>query len=197
MAIETNQGGTRPSPFSRPPQPRTTPSFGGNVAAPPTPARPGGTDFSRPQSVTPSASGQSLPDEERRTLEAQRRAGGQWFYWVAALSLINSGLALAGQEWRFILGLGVTQIVEELAKSGNAAMTAGLVSLAVIGIFAVLGHQAVKGATWAFLLGMTLYTLDGAIFLVIQHWLGVGFHVFALAMILRGYMAARKLAPGA
>lgn len=194
MAIDTNQGGTRPSPFSRPPQPRTTPSFGGSVAAQPTPAPAAGSSFSRPQSAAPTAPGSTLGDAERTELEAQRRGGGQWFFWVAALSLINSGLAMAGQEWRFILGLGVTQIVEELAKSGNAGMTAGLVSLAFIGIFAALGYQAVKGAEWAFLLGMVLYALDGGVFLLAQHWLGVGFHVFALAMIGRGYVAARRLA---
>ena len=194
MAIDTNQGGTRPSPFSRPPQPRTTPSFGGSVAAPLTStARPAGSGFSRPQATTNPVSGPTLGDEERTALEGQRRAGGQWFYWVAALSLINSGLALAGQDWRFILGLGVTQIVQELAKSGNGGTTAGLVSLAAIGIFGVLGYQAVKGAVWAFLVGMTLYALDGVIFLLVPDWLGVGFHAFALAMILRGYLAARRL----
>jgi hypothetical protein len=189
MAIETNQGSGRPSPFSRPPQPRATPTFVGSVAAPRTPARPAGSD-SQPQAPAAPGSGPVLGDAERTELEAQRRSGAQWFYWVAALSLINSALAMAGQEWRFILGLGVTQVVEELASSG---LTAGLVSLAVIGIFAVLGYKAVQGAGWAFLVGMTLYALDGAIFLVIQHWLGVGFHAFALAMIMRGYLAARKL----
>jgi hypothetical protein len=191
MAIDTNQGGAGPSPFSRPPQPRTIPSFGGPVAAPP---RPSGPDLSRPHATTARTSGSTLADEERKTLEAQRRGGAQWFYWLAALSLINSGLALAGQEWRFILGLGVTQIVQELAKSGDGATMAGLVSLVVIGIFAVLGYQAVQGATWAFVLGMALYALDGVVFLLIQHWVGVGFHAFALAMILRGYLAARQLA---
>lgn len=193
MAIETNQGAGRPSPFSRPPQPRTTPAFGGNVAAPAASARSGNSAFSRPQAAETGASGSTRTDDERKALETQRRSGAQWFYWLAALSLINSGLALAGQEWRFILGLGVTQIVQELAKSGDGATTAGLVSLAVIAIFAGLGYQAVKGAAWAFPLGMTLYALDGVVFLLIQDWVGVGFHVFALAMILRGYLAARQL----
>jgi hypothetical protein len=193
MAIDTNQGAGRPSPFSRPPQPRTTPAFGGNVAAPAPSTRPGNSAFSRPQAAETRASGSTLTDDERRALEAQRRSGGQWFYWLAALSLINSGLALAGQEWRFILGLGVTQIVQELAKSGDGATMAGLVSLAVIALFAGLGYQAVKGAAWAFLAGMVLYALDGVVFLLAQHWVGVGFHVFALAMILRGYLASRQL----
>jgi hypothetical protein len=40
---------------------------------------------------------------------------------------------------------------------------------------------------------MGLFALDGAIFLLVQDWVGVGFHAFALFMILRGYSAARQL----
>jgi hypothetical protein len=42
---------------------------------------------------------------------------------------------------------------------------------------------------------MTLFALDGALFVLIQDWAGVGFHAFALVMIGRGYMAARRLSP--
>jgi hypothetical protein len=44
-------------------------------------------------------------------------------------------------------------------------------------------------------IGLILYGLDGAIFLLVQDWVGVGFHAFAIAMILRGYLAARQLTP--
>jgi hypothetical protein len=138
--------------------------------------------------------GSSLSAGERTTLEAQRRGGGQWFYWIAGLSLINAVLALTGQDWRFLLGLGVTQLVQELSQQAGApGIKAGLVGLAVIGLFAVLGQRAIQGHRWAFVLGMALFGLDGLIFLLIQDWVGVGFHAFALAMILRGYLAARRL----
>ena len=169
-----------PSPFSRPPQPTAASPFARAVAAP----------HESPRNAPAS--------QERQALERQRRSGAQWFYWIAALSLINAVLAFAGQEWRFILGLGVTQIVQELAKSGSGGTKAGLVGVAVIVIFVVLGQRAVQGHGWAFLVGMTLFALDGAIFVLIQDWIGVGFHAFALLMIVRGYVAARRLsAPGA
>jgi len=185
MEIDTNSGRSAgQSPFSRPPQPRT-------VA---TSAHQGSSVFSRPQTTTANATGPTAASEERTALESQRRSGGQWFYWVAALSLINSGVALAGQDWRFILGLGVTQLVQELAQeSGGAAMKAGLVGLAVIGLFGFLGQRAVAGYRWAFLAGMVLYALDGAIFLMVQDWIGVGFHAFVIVMVMRGYSAARQL----
>jgi hypothetical protein len=176
MEIEANEG-TAPSVFSRPPQPRPGPS-------PFAVARPHGA----PASVV----GPSMTAEERAALEGQRRRGGQWFYWVAGLSLINSVLALTGQKWHFILGLGVTQLFQELGQQSGGAL-AGAVGLAVIGFFAVLGHRAIDGARWAFVVGMVLFALDGVIFLLVQDWLGVGFHAFALTMILRGYLAARRL----
>jgi hypothetical protein len=175
------------SPFSRPPQPRPASAYG---SVPPAPVAPAPA-FTGPASTAP-----TMAAELRTSLEAQRRRGAQWFYWVAALSLINSVLALAGQEWRFILGLGITQLVQEMAKeSGGGGTAAGVVGLVFIGFFAVLGHRAVDGRRWAFVAGMVAYGLDGVIFLLAQHWIGVAFHVFALVMIGKGYVAARQLEP--
>jgi hypothetical protein len=129
------------------------------------------------------------PAQARQALERQRRSGGQWFYWIAGLTLVNAVAGFAGQDWRFILGLGVTQIVQELAKSGSDGTKAGL-----------RDPRAARrpGQGWAFVLGMTLYALDGAIFVLIQDWAGAAFHAFALLMITRGYVASRRLsAPGA
>lgn len=188
METEANKPNAALSPFSRPPQPKTASTFASGSAARDS-SRPGGTDFARSR-----VGGPALTDEGRKTLEAQRRSGGQWFYWIAGLSLINSVLALTGQEWHFILGLGVTQLVQELSQeSGAAGLKAGLVGLGVIGLFTVLGQRAIQGYRWAFVLGMTLFALDGVIFLLVQDWVGVGFHAFALVMILRGYSAARRL----
>jgi len=146
--------------------------------------------------VEPSRTGPT--GEARQILERRRRSGGQWFYWIAGLSLINAAIGFAGGEWRFILGLGMTQIVQELAQVGSAGMKAGLVGLAVVVVFAILGQHAILGHGWAFVLGMTLYALDGGIFLLIRDWAGAGFHAFALLMITRGYVASRRLsAPAA
>ena len=170
----------KPSPFSRPPQPRPTPAFTTAGVAP------------REASVGGTTS--EVPSEERTARERPRRHGGPWFVWIGGLSLINAAIAFAGQDWRFILGLGVTQLVQALAKDGDG-IKAGLVTVGVIAIFLVLGQRAVQGAGWAFLLGMILFALDGGIFIIIRDWVGVGFHAFALAMIGRGFMAARRLDP--
>jgi hypothetical protein len=136
---------------------------------------------------------------ERQSLERQRRNGGAWFYWVAGLTLINSALALAGQNWHFILGLGITQLADALiAQSSSGWMAAAALDLMLIGGFVFLGRCAVGGHLWAFLVGIALYALDGVIFLVARDWVGVGFHAFVLMMTVRGFQAGRQLsAPGA
>ena len=176
MELQANRQGAS-SPFSRPPQPPTPSAFARPVAA-------------RPASPPSAPSSAAHP-----ALERQRRSGGQWFYWIAALSLINAVLAFSGQHWRFILGLGVTQLVQEMAASGSGGTIGGLVGVALIVVFAVLGQRAVVGHRWAFVLGMILFGLDGLLFVLIQDWIGVGFHAFALVMIGRGYTAARQLPP--
>ena len=164
------------SPFRRPPprpafRPRRS-GFGPVPAAPASPAEAGPAP-----------------------LERQRRNGALWFYWIAGLSLVNTVAALVGQSWRFILGLGITQLADSLAaRSGHGHAVVATVDAVVIGGFALLGRHAQRGQVWAFLAGGIFYALDGLLFLVERDWIAVGFHVFVLVMIARGFDAARRLA---
>jgi hypothetical protein len=152
-------------------------------APPASPASPATTAATAPAST------------EHQPLEAQSRRGAFWFYWIASLSLVNSVLALAGQDGRFIIGLGMTQIVDALAAQAGRGWTSALLFDApLIGAFVLLGTLAVRGHAWAFLAGVSLYGFDGLISLLAQDWLGLGFHVFAVIMILKGFQAARHLA---
>ena len=166
------------SVFNRP-QPAATPTSASARTAAPQP---------------PIGSTATVPDAERQALEAQRRRGAHWFYWIAGLSFINAVLVMSGQRWRFLLGLGVTELVQELAKhSGGAGVKAGIVGLGIVGCFAAIGQRALAGYRWAFVLGMVLYALDGSLFLLVRDWPAAAFHAFALVMIGRGYVAARRL----
>ena len=180
------------SPFRRPPRSvspfprRTLPTFG------PVPAAPSTTTMqpsarSIPRAGTPAS-------VAREALERRRRSGALWFYWVAALSLVNSVVALTGQHWRFIIGLGITQLADALAaRTGHGGVTVALVDAAVIGGFVLLGRFALRGRLWAFGVGAAFYALDGLIFLAVRDWVGVAFHVFVLVMTVRGLAAARRL----
>ena len=42
-------------------------------------------------------------------------SGANWFYWIAGLSLVNTILLYTGSEWVFVVGLGVTQLIDGIA----------------------------------------------------------------------------------
>ena len=169
------------SPFRRPPQ-----------TASPFPRRAAPTF--RPVPSVPAPASSTPRSAPRETLERQRRSGALWFFWVAGLSLVNSVVALAGQEWRFIIGLGITQFADALAAhTGRGVVLAGVIDAAVVGGFVLLGRFALRGSLWAFAVGLAFYALDGVIFLIIRDWIGVAFHVFVPVMTARGLAAARRL----
>jgi hypothetical protein len=177
------------SPFRRPPRPVASvprplaPAYGPMPAAAPAAATPS----------TPSAT-RTAAGAARETLERRRKSGALWFYWVAALSLVNSLVALGGQEWRFIIGLGITQFADALAaRSGHGVAVVALVDAALVGGFALLGRLAQQGRLWAFGVGAAFYALDGLIVLAARDWIGVAFHAFVVVMTVRGLDAARRL----
>jgi hypothetical protein len=133
-------------------------------------------------------------------LANQVKSGASWFYWIAGLSLVNSIIGLFGGGLSFIAGLGFTQIIDgiifEIGVGGVASVVkiiAFVVELAIAGIFVGLGVFANKLQSWAFILGIVLYFLDGVLILALGAYLAAGFHVFALIFIVRGFLAARKL----
>ncbi len=185
-----------PSSFLRPNHPRPTPAAG---SAPVGASNAVAQATLVARTTTPAVSVGASPavgtvSPERQSLDRQRRNGASWFYWVAGLSLINSVVALTGQEWRFIIGLGVTQVADTLAaRSGTGWPAAAVVDLMLIAGFVLLGRCAIRGQLWAFLVGIALYAADGLIFLVVRDWVGVGFHAFVVGMTFRGLQAARQL----
>lgn len=132
---------------------------------------------------------------------ASLKSGANWFYWIAALSLINSLISAFGGQWNFIVGLGITQVVDGLFSMGGdaasgltAAKIIGLViNLFIAGLFAGFGYFAGMAQKWAFIVGIVLYALDGALFLIVGDILAIGFHIFALFWIVKGFLSARDL----
>jgi hypothetical protein len=193
-STHSSPAGGAASPFSRPPRTSTAapagrrvPAFGPVPAAPlsgPAPAAP----------VATASAAASAVESRREQLLHQRRRGALWFYWVAGLSLVNSLASLSGQHWRFILGLGITQVADALAAhSGRGFGAVALMDAITVGGFALLGRFALRGQVWAFAVGAVVYALDGLIFLGLRDWVGVAFHVFVLVMTVRGLDAARRL----
>jgi hypothetical protein len=187
-------GAAAPSPFRRPTQSKPAPSA----------VNPGsGSPISRPRPapIAPAAPVATAPSLTAGTIEQQlerrRRLGAGWFYWVAGISLINAAITLGGQHWRFIIGLGTTQLATGLAvRTGRGWPPALLLDLVLIGGFMLLGYLALQGQLWPFAVGFAVYALDGLVFLAARNWIGLGFHVFVLVMVFKGLQAARQLDAG-
>jgi hypothetical protein len=125
---------------------------------------------------------------------ARVQAGARWFYWIAALSLVNSLVVIFGGQFHFVVGLGITSVVDELAKGvGSAGTVLDLViNGTVAGIFFLFGSFAGKSYKWAFIAGIVLYGLDGLLLLAATDILSVAFHAYAIFGISRGLMAVNQ-----
>ncbi|HYE84643.1 MAG TPA: hypothetical protein VEG39_21080 [Clostridia bacterium] len=133
--------------------------------------------------------------EEKLEAENRVKDGAGWFYWIAGLSVINTLITFFGGNWNFVIGLGITQVLDAIAyefslEAGNIFnLIAVAMDIFIAGIFAYFGLQAGKRKRWAFILGMVLYALDGLLFLLVSDWMSIGFHILALYSIFKGYRA--------
>jgi hypothetical protein len=137
------------------------------------------------------------PDLEKRV-----KYGVSWLYWIAALSLVNSVAALLGSDWRFIIGLGITQFIDVFAMGfgSGGKVVAFVLDLLAAGILVVLGIFANKHHGWAAIVGMVLLALDGLIVAVAalaagagSFWISFAVHVWAIMRIFRGFQATRAM----
>jgi hypothetical protein len=49
---------------------------------------------------------------EPSKLEGEMRRGINWFFWIAALSLVNFVILRFGSDRSFVIGLGITQLID-------------------------------------------------------------------------------------
>ena len=135
-------------------------------------------------------------------LAARVKSGASWFYWIAALTLVNSIAALSGSGWGFYLGLETTKIIDALmGEAGTGGKVVALVlDVLAAGLLLLFGFFAHKLHAWAFLAGLILLVLDGALIVFIalstgeaSHWISLAFHAFAIFSIFRAWRASREL----
>jgi hypothetical protein len=144
---------------------------------------------------TPLASDPQAVFRERIALaQAKIKRGANWFNLIAALSVINAAIAMANGNWRFVLGLGITDVLNAYAHAGRISPLAGImVTVPVAAFFWLMGRFAKQGQRWALIVGMVLYALDGAILVNYQLWLSAAFHGYALFMLSRTIPAIKEL----
>jgi hypothetical protein len=143
---------------------------------------------------------------QRLKTEREVKSGANVFFFIAALSVINSVIYLGGGSWHFLVGLGITQVVDGIsdnADSGTATLVAFIIDMALSGAFVVFGVFGRRERKWAFFAGMILYALDGLLFLIVPalaketpDFLSLGFHLFFLVLLyfgLRSLLRLRKV----
>lgn len=128
-------------------------------------------------------------------LQRRVRSGASWFYWIAAFSVINSIIMATGSGWGFALGLGVTSFIDALASgvAGAGKAVAIALNIGAAAFVAMFGFFAGKGHAWAFIIGMILLALDTAVTGLLQMWISLAIHAFALFCIFAGFKASRAL----
>ncbi len=124
---------------------------------------------------------------EALTEDIQKAAN--WFFWIAGLSLINSLIFYFSAGIYFVVGLGITQFVDGIFAGlmNGPSWIALIPNLMISGFFIYIGYRSRKYDKWAFVVGVVIYTLDALLYLYIKDWMAVGFHIFALVMISRGF----------
>ena len=139
----------------------------------------------------------SGPDPE---WAARVKRGANWFYWIAALSTINSVAFLVGAKFHFLAGLGLTEIADavvdvSIQQGASAAIKAVSIvfDLIVVIGFGLAGYFANKFFRSVFLIGIIVYAVDAVIVLLLGDFFMAAFHAFALYSLIRGYLACREL----
>jgi len=128
------------------------------------------------------------------------KSGAGWFYWIAGLTLITSIITFAGGNWRFLISLGTTQIIDGIAArvaaelGGSAPKIIALfLDMILTAVFVVFGVLANKRLLWAYILGMAIFVIDGLISLMMQDLIGVVAHVVVLVFMVPGFLAGKKM----
>ena len=132
-------------------------------------------------------------------LAARYKSGANWFYWIAGLTIVTSIISFNGGDWRFLISLGTTQVIDAVADAwsaevgGTPKVVALVLDLILTGVFVVFGVLANKKLLWAYILGMAIFVIDGLVSLMVQDLIGVVAHAVVLIFMVPGFLAGRKL----
>ncbi|NCC62738.1 MAG: hypothetical protein EOM12_17800 [Verrucomicrobiae bacterium] len=143
-------------------------------------------------------------DQQRTELATKHRSGADWFFWIAGLSIVNSLIVLFGANLSFVIGLGSTQLIDGLAmgmieeglvvEHANVLKVAAfLMDVFVACSFVLWGILARRRFRWAYIVGMVFYALDGLLFVLVMDLWSIGFHIFALYCLYKGFQACGQL----
>ncbi|MEQ2006626.1 MAG: hypothetical protein ABMA26_07505, partial [Limisphaerales bacterium] len=128
------------------------------------------------------------------------RAGGNWFFWIGGLSLVNAVIWALGMDWGFALGLAIAGFFHGIGigiagEDASGRWLGFALQLIPIGATLALGFLAgYKRQRWAFVVGMVGFTLDGLLYLLAFSLVGIVIHGYALFAMFKGFRACGERA---
>jgi len=159
----------------------------------------GETTLTQPEAGQAAASPSAVTgaDLARYQLVQRRDAGGAWFYWIGGASIVNSLAYAAGTQWGLVAGLGITSLIDGVAAELSGTVRTPIYAVAIDVLLAggviLIGRAARRGHLGWYAAGMGLYLLDALLFVVVQDFLGLAVHGFALYALFNGWRAGRAL----
>lgn len=134
-------------------------------------------------------------DSARHVTRTSVRHGADWFFGLAALSVINSLIVYFYNIPNTPIALGITQWLDGTNTGIKAAMTGGglVVNLLIAGVLAAFGLLARRGSDLAFVVGMFLYVVDSFLMIGARDFFGFGVHLIGLFFLFKGLLASRHI----
>ncbi len=123
------------------------------------------------------------------------RGASGWVLVIAVFTFFNTALALIDADVRMLIGLVSAQLLMAFhtIAAGFWAQELTLIGAFVTAIvFFVLWYLMYKGHRWPLWPVVILYALDTILCVVLADWLGLAFHVLALAYMIRGLVGLRR-----
>jgi uncharacterized membrane protein len=139
--------------------------------------------------------GEHLLIAQKLHAESSLKSGAGWFIWIAGLSVVNSISAYSGSRWGFAAGLGITQLVDAIARQlGAAGLFLGLaINVMAVAFFVLLWVFGRKAQKWPFITGLVFYGLDSLLIVAIGLWFGLIIHALGLMGMVSGLKASSEL----
>jgi len=160
-----------------------------NSSLPPTPPKEYQANLQGYKPADPFIPPQARKAMENLPPEKAYKSAASNFYAIAVLSFLNSIISAFGGGFVFVIGLGITQLIDGIAYVlGQNASDSKLIFTAFALIFdlgaciafALFGYFTSKSKHWAFVVGMSLYALDAILTLLFKDWIGFAFHLYFL-----------------
>jgi hypothetical protein len=141
--------------------------------------------------------------QKKISLERSIQSSGNWFVVIAVFSMINTIIFALGGSLTFVIGLGITQIIDAVVyvitqeASGDWSLVIHIIGfgldLGLAWIFIGIGALVKKKHQGVLVAGLAVYALDALSLLLFQAWLAVAFHAFFLFIMGGGFRSINSL----